>query len=64
MNLMGLKTTPAEASQIFATVDKDGDGRISLQEFINYIGNWNKSFAKLSPNQSKFNSIWLEWYGP
>merc|ERR1711874_829440 len=34
MNLMGLKTTPDEASQIFATVDKDGDGRISLQEFI------------------------------
>ena len=39
MNLMGLKTTPEEAAQLFATVDKNGDGKIDLKEFISYIGN-------------------------
>ena len=38
MHLMGLKTTSDEASQIFATVDKNRDGKITLQEFISYIG--------------------------
>lgn len=37
---MGLKTTPEEAAELFATVDKNGDGKIDLKEFISYIGNW------------------------
>ena len=37
---MGLKTTPEEAAQLFATVDKNGDGKIDLKELISYIGNW------------------------
>ena len=39
MSLMGLETSPSEAAQLFSTVDRDGDGRIGINEFVTYLGN-------------------------
>ena len=40
LRLMGLETSPEEANQLFETVDRNGDGAISVAEFAAYVGKW------------------------
>ena len=38
MSRMGIAATEKEAAELFALVDVDRDGRISVAEFARYIG--------------------------
>ena len=38
MSRMGIVATEQEAAELFALVDLDRDGRISVAEFARYIG--------------------------
>ena len=38
MSRMGIAATEKEADELFALVDVDRDGRISVAEFARYIG--------------------------
>ena len=38
MSRMGITATQEEAAELFALVDTDRDGRISVAEFAKYIG--------------------------
>ena len=38
MKVMGIESTQEEAKEIFETVDRNRDGKISLSEFSSYIG--------------------------